>query len=100
MFAATCPTYCTRKHDEEPGEVIVHESTPVLISQLSAPRPGRPLALQVSEASDDPTVRLHLNAYEFGLEAAETLLRALTAKVELMRAAQKGPQNAAGPDSK
>lgn len=82
----TCPAYCTRVHSEEPGEIVIHETVKQYIDQIPEPRgPRQTLLVQVSQADDDMTPRLHLGSYDLDLAGAEELLAAVAAKVLLMR---------------
>jgi hypothetical protein len=80
----TCPTYCRRIHDEQPGEVVAHETEQLFIEQLH----GGPLRLQMSQDNDNPQPRLHLDRFDFDLRGAETVLAEITLQVQLMREAQ------------
>ncbi|GGN39251.1 hypothetical protein GCM10010109_67000 [Actinoplanes campanulatus] len=80
----TCPAYCARIHDEQPDEVVAHETPVVGIPALGS----RPLRLQMSQADCDPAPRLHVGSYDLDLYNAERLLAELHMKVTIMREAQ------------
>ncbi len=84
--ATTCPAFCAWPHNEQPGELIAHESAPIRVAQIPEPGiPNRPLLMQISTTDDDPKPRLHLSEYDFDLSAAETILAELSVLVATMR---------------
>ena len=86
--AITCPTYCRRVHNEQPDEVIQHESAPVFIEQTPAPHRGRPVLVQTSQDNDNMQPRLHVGGYDFDVHGARNLLAELQLLVQVMNEAQ------------
>jgi hypothetical protein len=81
----TCPRLCQRVHDEQPGEVVIHESADVRIPQY----PGSvPVLTQISQDDIDRTLRLHVGQYAFDPQYAEQLYAVLGALMPLLRDAE------------
>ena len=77
---STCPNFCANRHREQPGDLVHHHTSPIIIPTVDGPD----LTLTAGCHDHDMQPRLDVGSHQLDLTSAQQLLAELKVKVAFM----------------